>query len=81
METDKTYLQRAYASVSYTYRKRQELSRQRGLTMYEIHDCHWLPQCGCDIIRCEEWYEVEEYFEDADAMERLEQGYAIVKEV
>lgn len=49
--------------------------------MYEIHDCYGAPQCGCDIITCETWGEVEEYFEDADAMERLETGYAIIKKL
>ena len=46
--------------------------------MYEIHDCHWLPQCGCDVVVCDTWQEVEAYFEDDDAMERLRMGYARV---
>lgn len=48
------------------------------MVAYEIHDCYGVPQCGCWITYCADWSEVESYFEDADAMERLEMGYATV---
>lgn len=51
------------------------------MVAYEIHDSFGCPQCGVWIEYCETWSEVEAYFEDDDAMERLEMGYAIVKEV
>ena len=46
--------------------------------MYEIHDCYGMPQAGCDIITCDFWWEVEEYFEVDAAMERLRMGYASI---
>lgn len=49
--------------------------------MYQIQDCYGMPQCGCDFITCDTWMEVEEYFEDDAAMERLRMGYAIIKEL
>lgn len=49
--------------------------------MYEIHDSYGMPQAGCDIISCDDWHEVEAYFEDDAAMERLRMGYATIKEV
>ena len=49
--------------------------------MYEIHDSYGMPQCGCDIIVCDSFLEVEEYFEDDAAMERLRMGYATIKEL
>ena len=49
---------------------------------YEIHDSHGAPQCGCEIIRFEEWYEVEEYLDEhPDVMERIDQMYATIVEV
>ena len=48
---------------------------------YLIYDCHGLPQCGCDVIECQLWCEVEEYFEDEEALERLHDGYARIEEV
>lgn len=56
------------------------LSRPEGKIMYEIHDSYGAPQCGCDIIVCDGWGAVEEYFEDGEAMERLEMGYAVIVE-
>lgn len=50
--------------------------------MYEIHDTYGAPQCGCEIIRFEEWYELEEYLDaNPDVMERIEGGYAAIKEL
>ena len=48
---------------------------------YEIHDSYGMPQAGCDIIVCEDFWEAEEYFEDDAAMERLRMGYAFIREV
>jgi hypothetical protein len=47
--------------------------------MYKIHDCYGAPQCGWDVIECKFWYEVEEYFDDEAAMERLNMGYASIE--
>ena len=49
--------------------------------MYKIEDNHGLPMCGCDTIICDTWEEVEEYFEDEDAMTRLAEGYARIVEL
>ena len=49
--------------------------------MYEIHDSYGAPQCGVWVEYCEDWHEVESYFEDDSAMERLRMGYATIKEV
>ena len=49
--------------------------------MYQIQDSHGVPQCGCEFIDCETWEEVEAYFEDSEAMERLEMGYATIVEL
>lgn len=49
--------------------------------MYEIHDTYGAPQCGCEVIRFESWYEVEDYInEHHDVTERLEEGYATIVE-
>lgn len=49
---------------------------------YIIRDNHGAPQCGCDVIECEYWDEVEEYFcYDDDALERLDHGYASIEHV
>lgn len=49
--------------------------------MFELHDSHGAPQCGCEVIRFEEWYEVEDYIsEHPDVCERIDKGYAVVLE-
>lgn len=48
---------------------------------YEVHDTHGAPQCGCEVIRFDEWWELEEYLDESpDLMERLEEGYAFIVE-
>lgn len=50
--------------------------------MYEIHDSHWAPQCGCEIIRFETWWELEEYLDEhPDVLERIREMYATIVEV
>lgn len=51
------------------------------MAVYEIHDTFGAPQCGCWVEYCSDWSEVEAYFEDADAAERLAEGYAAIVEV
>ena len=49
---------------------------------YEVLDTHGVPQCGCEILRFEEFWEVIEYIdENPDVMERIEDGYATIREV
>lgn len=49
---------------------------------YEIHDTHGAPQCGCEVLRFEWFYELEEYLEDnPDVEERIREDYAFIKEV
>ena len=49
---------------------------------YEIHDGHGAPQYGCEIIRFEEWGEMEEYLDEhPDVMERIDQMDATIVEV
>lgn len=48
---------------------------------YEIHDSKGAPQCGCEITKFDEWYEVEEYLEaHPDVYERIRNGYATIVE-
>lgn len=49
--------------------------------MYEIRDSYGCPQCGYDVITCETWEDVEAYFEDAGAAERLADCYATIVEL
>lgn len=49
--------------------------------MYEIRDTYGLPQCGCEAVACETWEDVEAYFENEDAYERLQEGYASIQEI
>lgn len=50
--------------------------------MYEIHDSHGAPQCGCEIIRFETWWELEEYLDEhPDVTERISEMYATIREV
>lgn len=48
---------------------------------YEIHDCHGLPQCGCEITKLDTWGDVEEYLEaNPDVVERIDGMYAVIVE-
>lgn len=49
--------------------------------MYKIEDTFGAPQCGLETTTCDTWDEVEAYFEDEDAMDRLSEGYARVIEL
>lgn len=57
-------------------------TRQKGSTMaYQIHDSYWAPQCECEVIDFEEFYEVENYISaNPDVMERISEGYATIIE-
>lgn len=49
--------------------------------MYIIEDSYGAPQAGYDVIEFDDWHEVEEYLdENPDVAERIEDGYAIIKE-
>lgn len=49
---------------------------------YEIHDTHGAPQCGCEVLRFEEWWELDEYIDgNPDVYERICDGYALIEEV
>lgn len=46
---------------------------------YEIRDTYGAPQCGCNVKRFTEWYDVEEYIEmNPDVMERLDSYDAFI---
>lgn len=48
---------------------------------FEIQDSYGAPQCGCAVTRFEEWHELEEYVDsNSDVAERIEDGYAIIRE-
>lgn len=48
---------------------------------YEIHDTHGAPQCGCEVIAFETWWELEEYLDEhPDVMERIHEMYATIVE-
>lgn len=49
--------------------------------MFKIEDTFDVPQCGIETTICDTWGEVEAYFEDEDAMDRLSRGYARVIEL
>lgn len=53
----------------------------REVIMYKIEDNHGLPMCGYETIICNTWEDVETYFEDEDAMARLDEGYARIIEI
>lgn len=49
---------------------------------YQIQDSHGAPQCGCEVIDFGEWWEVEEYLDaNPEVVERISEGYALIKEV
>ena len=49
---------------------------------YQIQDSHGAPQCGCEIIDFGDWWEVEEYLDaNLEVVERISEGYALIKEV
>ena len=48
---------------------------------YELHDSHGAPQCGCEIIRFADRYELDDYLDfKQDVCERIESGYAVIVE-
>ncbi len=47
---------------------------------YEFHNTHGAPQCGCEVVRFAEWYEVEEHIEITGAYNDIENGYASIVE-
>lgn len=48
---------------------------------YEIHDTYGAPQCGCEVTRFAEWWEVEEYLDRyPGVMERVHDMYATITE-
>ena len=49
--------------------------------MYKIEDTFGLPMCGIETTICDTWDDVEAYFDDEDALERLYEGYALVIEL
>ena len=49
--------------------------------MYEIRDTYGAPFCGYEAVACETWEDVEAYFEDEDAYERLQEGYVSIEEL
>lgn len=53
----------------------------KGYTMFEIHDSYGVPQCGYEVTKYETWEDVEEYFANDEALERLALGYAIIIEL
>ena len=49
---------------------------------YEIHDSHGAPQCGCETIRFDEWWEVEDYLDlNPEVADRIAEMYAEIVEV
>ena len=49
--------------------------------MITIYDTHGLPQCGCEVLTFDTWYEMEFYLDDnPDLMQRLLDGYARLEE-
>ena len=49
--------------------------------MYEIHDTHGAPQCGCEVIAFYEWWELVEYLDEhPDVVERIKEMYATIVE-
>lgn len=48
---------------------------------YELRDTRGMPQCGCDVRRFGEWFELAEYVDEhEDVYERIHDGYAVVLE-
>ena len=49
---------------------------------YEIHDSHGAPQCGCEIVKFDSNWDMDDYLEEhPDVYERIKEGYATVVEV
>lgn len=49
---------------------------------YEIHDSHGAPQCGCEIVKFDSDWDMDDYLEEhPDVYERIREGYATVVEV
>lgn len=52
-----------------------------GKMRYEVHDTYGAPQCGCEVRKFAEWWEVEEYLEsNPEVLYRIEEGYATIVE-
>lgn len=49
--------------------------------MYKLFNTHGAPQCGCEILEFEEWYEVDQYIdENPDIILAIAEGYAWIEE-
>ena len=49
---------------------------------YSIEDTHGTPQAGMEVLDFETWDELQEYLdENPDVQERIEEGYATIKEL
>lgn len=49
---------------------------------YSIEDTHGLPQAGLEVLDFETWDELQEYLdENPDVQERIQEGYATIKEL
>lgn len=49
---------------------------------YSIEDTHGAPQAGLEVLDFETWDELQEYLdENPDVQERIEEGYALIKEL
>lgn len=49
---------------------------------YSIEDTHGTPQAGLEVLDFETWDELQEYLdENPDVQERIEEGYATIKEL
>lgn len=48
---------------------------------YEIHDTFGAPQCGCEIYKFDNYNDMIDFLEEnEEVLNRLEEGYAIIKE-
>lgn len=49
--------------------------------MYRLIDTYGAPQCTPEVITFDTWDELEEYVDsNPDVMDRLESGYAFIRE-
>lgn len=56
-------------------------NKQTDTSKYCVMNSHGLPQCGCEELYFNDWYEVEEYFEDEEHELELLNMYAVVIEL
>ena len=48
---------------------------------YELQDTWGMPQCGCEVLTFDEFWELLEYIEETPGLEdRLSEGYALIIE-